>query len=68
RWGEAVKAVVVLEKEAETTEEELKDYCREHLARFQVPKNFEFTETLPRDETGRVQLQELKRAYAGQGG
>ncbi len=61
RWGEAIKAIVCLKKGSNTTEEELKTHCREYLARFQVPKYFEFTENLPKDEAGRIQLKELKK-------
>jgi acyl-CoA synthetase (AMP-forming)/AMP-acid ligase II len=56
RWGEAVCAVVVGERGL--SEEELLAFCRERLAKFEVPKRIDFVDELPRGATGKV----LKRA------
>jgi len=63
RWGEAVKAVVVLQPGERVPEEELKDHCRRHLAGYQVPKQVEFVDDLPRDEAGRVSLEKMSEFY-----
>jgi fatty-acyl-CoA synthase len=60
RWGEACAAFVVVRGAA--TEEELRAFCRERLARFKVPKSFTFVERLPRNSVGKVQKDELARA------
>ena len=65
RWGEAVKAVVCLKSDATAEEEELKTHCREYLGGFQVPKYFEFVESMPKDEAGRIVLKVLKSQYGG---
>ncbi|MFH1931622.1 MAG: hypothetical protein ABIN18_08555 [Pseudomonadota bacterium] len=53
-WGEKVHAVVAL-KEGETlTEQEVIDYCKEHIASFKKPKSVEFVEKLPRSAAGKV--------------
>lgn len=67
RWGEAVRAIVVLKAGEKITVEELKAHCRGHLAGFQVPKTFEYAERLPRDETGRVQLKVLQKVHSDKG-
>ena len=64
RWGEAVKAIVSLKKGTHSSEEGLKAHCRQHLARFQVPKYFEFVESLPKDEAGRIQLKEIRKLFS----
>jgi long-chain acyl-CoA synthetase len=42
KWGEAVKAVIVLKEGARATEQEIIAYCKERLANFKVPKSVEF--------------------------
>ena len=41
------------------TEEELKTFCRQHLAGFKMPKTFVF-QTLPKTSTGKIQKFELR--------
>lgn len=52
--GEAVKAVIVLKPGQQTTEEEIRTFCTEHLADFKVPKYIEFMENLPRNSAGKL--------------
>ncbi|HZB10334.1 MAG TPA: acyl-CoA synthetase, partial [Rubrobacter sp.] len=54
KWGERPKAFVVLKKGQEATEEEIIDFCKEHIARFKAPEAVEFTD-LPKTSTGKVQ-------------
>ena len=54
KWGERPKAFVVLKKGQEATEQEIIDFCREHIARFKAPSAVEFSE-LPKTSTGKVQ-------------
>ena len=61
RWGEAVLALVVIEGEA--TEQELRDYTRERLAGYKVPKRIEFRDELARTATGKLQKFKLREAY-----
>jgi acyl-CoA synthetase (AMP-forming)/AMP-acid ligase II len=57
--------VVVLEAGATATEDELKAFCGEHLARFKIPKQVRFADDLPYSSYGKVLKAELKRRYAG---
>ncbi len=64
--GEEVKAVVQLEpgvEAGEGTEQELIDFCHEHLARFKVPRSIDFTDELPRLPTGKLYKRLLRDKY-----
>jgi len=54
KWGEVPCAFIKLASEAEMTEQEVIDYCRENMARFKIPKKVLFVD-LPRTSTGKVQ-------------
>jgi long-chain acyl-CoA synthetase len=56
--GEAVKAWVVLRPGQHATAEEIQAYCRRQLAGYKVPKQIEFTDSLPKTLVGKV----LRRA------
>ncbi len=67
-WGEAVKAVVQLRKGASATENELIQHCRGQVGGFELPKSVDFTDTLPRNPSGKVLKRELREPYReGQG-
>jgi fatty-acyl-CoA synthase len=59
KWGEVPCAYVELKADAKTTEEEIIDYCKQHLARFKVPKQIVFVE-LPKTSTGKIQKFKLR--------
>ena len=53
--GEEVKAVVQLRPGSTVTVDELREFCREHLANFKVPEYVEMrSEPLPRNPAGKV--------------
>ncbi len=58
-FGEAVHAYVVL-KEKTTTEEELREYCAKHIAKYKVPKIIEVIDELPKNSTGKILRRSLK--------
>ena len=60
--GEAVKAWVVLREGQQVTAEELRNYCREQLAAYKVPKHIEFRDALPKSTIGKVLRRELVAA------
>jgi len=65
RWGEVPKAFVTLKDGEHVTEQELIEFCREHIAHFKAPKAIEFGE-LPKTSTGKVQKFVLRdREWAG---
>ena len=54
KWGETPCAFIELKAGATVTAEQLRDFCREHMARFKVPITFVFRE-IPKTSTGKVQ-------------
>ncbi|MBN9561328.1 MAG: long-chain-fatty-acid--CoA ligase [Alphaproteobacteria bacterium] len=63
RWGEAVKAIVVLRPGVEATAEDIIGYARERIAGFKLPKSVDFVEALPRNPTGKVLRRQLREPY-----
>ncbi len=63
KWGEAPKALVTLRPGHNTTEAELLEHCRTHLAGFKVPKSVEFVENLPKGGTGKILKKVLREKY-----
>jgi fatty-acyl-CoA synthase len=60
-WGEVGWAFVVLAPGRWATTDELVDFLRGRLARYKVPKQIEFVESLPLSSTGKVLKDELRR-------
>ena len=63
KWGEAVKALVVLGSGGDVSEEDIIDHCRSRLAHYKCPKSVEFREELARTATGKLQKFKLRAPY-----
>lgn len=63
KWGEAVKAMVVLKPDQKATADEIIDFTRERIARYKVPKTVEFVTVLPRNPSGKILRRELRAPY-----
>jgi acyl-CoA synthetase (AMP-forming)/AMP-acid ligase II len=63
RWGEAVKAVVVLRPGAVFDPAALIAHCRERIAGYKIPKTVEVMDVLPRNPSGKVLRRELRAPY-----
>jgi acyl-CoA synthetase (AMP-forming)/AMP-acid ligase II len=59
-FGERLKAFVVPRAGAALTDAEVKDYVRENLARYKVPREVVFVDVLPRNATGKVLKRDLR--------
>jgi fatty-acyl-CoA synthase len=59
QFGQRLRAFVVLRIGHELSEQEIKDYVRENLARYKVPREVVFLAELPRNPTGKVLKREL---------
>src|SRR6185436_10479615 len=55
KWGETIKALVVLRPDANATEQDLLAHCRESLAHFKCPTSIECRDALQRTATGKLQ-------------
>jgi fatty-acyl-CoA synthase len=63
KWGEAVKAVVVLRSGARVTETELAFHVRERKGPVCTPKSFEFVDVLPLTPLGKVDKNAMRDPY-----
>ena len=63
KWGEAVKAIVVVKKGETLTAEELIDWCQGRIGRFKIPKKVVFADSIPRTPTGKILKRILREQY-----
>jgi len=61
KWAEAVTAVVNPSRDVDA--EEILDYCNDHLAEYEVPKEIVIRSDLPKSETGKIRVHRLKKEY-----
>ena len=63
KWGEGVKAIVVLKPGAEPDAHAILDFTRTRIAGYKVPKSIDFVKELPRNATGKVLKRELRKPF-----
>jgi acyl-CoA synthetase (AMP-forming)/AMP-acid ligase II len=63
RWGETVKAIVVLRPGASLGDEELIEWSRERLAGYKRPRSVDFIDSIPRNPSGKILKRELRERY-----
>jgi acyl-CoA synthetase (AMP-forming)/AMP-acid ligase II len=63
KWGETIKALIVLADGAEATEQELIKHCKDRLAGYKAPTSVEFRTEIPRTATGKIQKFKLREQY-----
>ncbi|MFT4098902.1 MAG: AMP-binding protein, partial [Rhodoblastus sp.] len=63
KWGEAVKAVVVLKDGADVSPDEIIAFARTRIAGYKAPRTVDFIEALPRNPSGKILKRELREPY-----
>jgi fatty-acyl-CoA synthase len=63
KWGEAVKAIVVLKPGQHTSPEDIIAFTRSRIAGYKLPKSVDFIEALPRNPSGKILRRELREPY-----
>lgn len=63
KWGETVKALVVIAEGESASERELIEYCREKMAHYKCPTSIEIRDELARTATGKLQKFKLRAPY-----
>ena len=63
KWGEVVKAFVVVKPGLAAGEDDIQEHVRKHLAGFKVPKSVEFRDELPKGATGKILKRVLREPY-----
>jgi acyl-CoA synthetase (AMP-forming)/AMP-acid ligase II len=60
QWGERVHALVVLAPGTSVTTDELREFCRRHLAAYKIPRTVEVVDALPVSAAGKVVKRQLR--------
>ncbi len=60
KYGERVAAAIILKEDASLTEEDVKEYCRENIARHKVPEYVDFVDEYPMTASGKIQKYKLR--------
>jgi long-chain acyl-CoA synthetase len=63
KWGEAVKAIVVLKQGKTATADEIIKYCKSKLAGYKCPKSIDFKDVIPKTGAGKISRSALKKDY-----
>jgi len=63
KWGEAVKAIVVMKQGKSASATDIINFTRERIAGFKTPKSVEFIEALPRNPSGKILRRHLRDPY-----
>lgn len=58
--GEVPRAFVVLKEGSKVSEEDLRYFCRQHLAHFKIPHYFAFPSALPKNRAGKIDKEKLR--------
>ena len=61
--GERVRACIVLFEDGSMTAEEVKAYLQDKIAKYKIPEYVEFMKEFPRNPTGKILKQELKKMF-----
>lgn len=62
KWGEVGKAFVVLDSKSSSplSESDIQAYCSQNLAKFKIPKYFQFLAELPKGDSGKILKRQLR--------
>jgi len=63
QWGESVRAVIHLKPGEKATEEEVIEFCKQHIASYKKPKSIIFVDELPTNPSGKVLKDEVRARY-----
>ena len=64
-FGKRLAAFVVVAPGRELSADEVREFVRDNLARYKVPRDVHFLDELPRTPTGKVLKRALREQYAG---
>lgn len=62
-WGESVHAAIVVKPDGAVTDEQLRDFCREHLAAYKTPRGFDRIAEIPRNPSDKTLKRQLRDPY-----
>ena len=62
-WGESVHAAITVYAGRDPTDDELREFCRAHLASYKIPRGFTRMDEIPRSASGKILKRELRAPY-----
>ncbi|MEE8541656.1 MAG: AMP-binding protein [Desulfobacterales bacterium] len=65
KWGEAIKAVCVLNPGESLDPKELSEFVASKIARYKKPQYIDFVDTLPKTEEGEIDRDQVKKDHGG---
>ena len=60
KYGEEAMACIILRKDSHATEQEIRQFCIERLARHKVPKYIDFVDSFPMNAAGKIQKYKMR--------
>jgi acyl-CoA synthetase (AMP-forming)/AMP-acid ligase II len=63
KWGEAIRAAVVVKPDMSATEEEINVFCKNLLAAYKRPKTIEVIDKMPLTPYGKIDKKALRARY-----
>ncbi len=63
RWGESVKALIVLKEGEEASEEEIIEFCKKRLGVYKIPRSVDFLTELPKSSSGKILKRILREEF-----
>jgi fatty-acyl-CoA synthase len=63
KWGEAGKAYISLKSGHSVTAEDIYNFCQGNLAKYKIPKHFEFMAELPKGDSGKILKRKLREDF-----
>jgi len=63
RWGESVKALIVLKEGEHATGEEIIEFCKKRLGGYKIPRSVDFLSELPKSSSGKILKRVLRDEF-----
>jgi len=67
-WGNIIRAVVQLKKGEALAEQDVRDFCRNELARYKIPRTVVFADELPHSPVGKMLRQKVRELHGSSQG
>jgi len=62
KYGEEICAWIILKAGEQSTEDEIREFCRGQIAHFKIPRYIKFVDAFPMTVTGKVQKYKMREA------
>lgn len=63
KWVERIHAVITVKEGQKPSEDDIMNFCKEHLARYKAPRSVEFVDVLPKNPQGKILKREIREKY-----